>query len=233
MASTEPARSPADNEGSWCSLAWPPQPLAVLISTVVATVVVAMALLWRRASAVRRRSRTRRQIASEFPDVLDLLVLSIRAGYLPARAVVEIEPFLPPSVCDAFQSVGKAMDEGMRFADALSCLSKSARSGRPTTGRLAVGGRQVRPAARARPREIVLGSATATPTRLRCRSAGAACPPCRSLGAVHAAVVRAAGNRSLAPRSPLVAAHVTTTERPSTERGPPCADSSSDYTPAA
>jgi tight adherence protein C len=97
--------------------------LTVAISPLVATVVLAMALLSRRGSALRRRARTRRQIASEFPDVLDLLVLSIRAGYLPAQAVVEIQPFLPPTVRDAFESMGKATHEGMRFADALTSLS--------------------------------------------------------------------------------------------------------------
>jgi len=97
--------------------------LAALISPVVAISVAATAVLWRRWSAARRRSRTRRRAASAFPDALDLLVLSIRAGYLPAQAVVEIAPFLNPTVRDAFGSVGTGMNEGMRFADALSRLS--------------------------------------------------------------------------------------------------------------
>jgi len=97
--------------------------LATLISPVVAVVVVAVALMSQRASAARRRSGARRQVASDFPDALDLLVLSIRAGYLPAQAVVEISPFLTPTTRDAFECVGVAMNRGMRFADALTCLS--------------------------------------------------------------------------------------------------------------
>ena len=55
----------------------------------------------------------------------------------------------------------------------------------------------------------------------RCRGPRAARAPRPSTGAVHAAVVRTARNRSLAPRSPVVAAHLTTTEVSSTERGSP------------
>ncbi|HEY4608947.1 MAG TPA: type II secretion system F family protein, partial [Ilumatobacteraceae bacterium] len=97
--------------------------LATLVSPVLATVVVGVALLSQRWSKARRRSCARRQVASDFPDALDLLVLSIRAGYLPAQAVVEIGPFLTLTVRDAFESVATRMSKGMRFADALTCLS--------------------------------------------------------------------------------------------------------------
>jgi tight adherence protein C len=97
--------------------------VAVLLSPFAAIAAVLMMLMWHHRSAARRRARSRRQIASEFPDALDLLVLSIRAGYLPAQAVVEIGPFLPSAVRNAFGSVDAAMQEGQRFADALNQLS--------------------------------------------------------------------------------------------------------------
>jgi tight adherence protein C len=78
--------------------------------------------IWRWWSGVRRRSRCTRRIAHDFPDALDLLVLSIRAGYLPAQAVVEIVPFLPRPLRPSFIAVGDAMQGGDRFADALGQL---------------------------------------------------------------------------------------------------------------
>jgi tight adherence protein C len=76
----------------------------------------------RRASAVRRTARTTRQITADYPDALDLLVLSIRAGYLPAQAVAEIARFLPESLRRSFAAVDEEMRRGVRFADALNQL---------------------------------------------------------------------------------------------------------------
>jgi len=97
--------------------------LALVISPLLAAIVVLVALMVARLSAVQQRSRSRRRIAADFPDALDLLVLSIRAGYLPSQAAVEIAPFLTGGVRHAFDAVGCAMQQGLRFADALSGLS--------------------------------------------------------------------------------------------------------------
>lgn len=78
--------------------------------------------IWRWWSSVRDRAHVTRDIAHNFPDALDLLVLSIRAGYLPAQAIVEIAPFLPPPLRTSFDAVGQAMQLGDRFADALGLL---------------------------------------------------------------------------------------------------------------
>jgi tight adherence protein C len=78
---------------------------------------------WRRSLAARRTVRATRQIAAGYPDALDLLVLSIRAGYLPAQAIVEITPFLPPRLRGAFAAVDREMQQGTRFADALQQLN--------------------------------------------------------------------------------------------------------------
>ncbi len=76
----------------------------------------------RRMSATRRAVRATRQIAADYPDTLDLLVLSIRAGYLPAQAVIEITRFLPATLRASFTTVDQAMQRGARFADALQQL---------------------------------------------------------------------------------------------------------------
>ena len=84
--------------------------------------VVALAAISLRWSRVRHQAAAHRRRATDFPDALDLLVLSIRAGYLPAQAIVEIEPFLSSSLRPAFIAVGEAMRSGSRFADALTEL---------------------------------------------------------------------------------------------------------------
>ncbi|MGZ4679548.1 MAG: type II secretion system F family protein [Ilumatobacteraceae bacterium] len=76
----------------------------------------------RRMAAVRRAARATRQIAADYPDTLDLMVLSIRAGYLPAQAVIEVARFLPPTLRASFGRVDQAMQSGARFADALQQL---------------------------------------------------------------------------------------------------------------
>ena len=84
-------------------------------------VVMVMALL-RRWSGIQRNARTTRDVAARFPDALDLLVLSIRAGYLPAQAIGEITPYLPTALRPSFSAVDQALQRGDRFADALDQL---------------------------------------------------------------------------------------------------------------
>jgi tight adherence protein C len=98
----------------------------VAVATIVSPVLgVAAAIgppmLWHW-STVRRRARAARRIAHDYPDALDLLVLSIRAGYLPAQAIIEIVQFLPPPLRPSFAAVGESMVGGARFADALGQL---------------------------------------------------------------------------------------------------------------
>lgn len=95
---------------------------AVLLPTVLGLGAGICAVIARHLSRARRRARTVRRIAHDFPDALDLLVLSIRAGYLPAQAIVEITPFLPYSLRPSFTAVRETMDRGDRFADALRVL---------------------------------------------------------------------------------------------------------------
>lgn len=101
---------------------FPPLVLAIAVSPVAGATLAVVMATWRRWAGIRRRRRDHRRRVAAYPDGLDLLVLSIRAGYLPAQAVVEITPFLPASLHDAFDSVGAALRRGARFADALGEL---------------------------------------------------------------------------------------------------------------
>jgi tight adherence protein C len=101
--------------------------VAVLTSAVVsvtgAVVLAATVIAAPRVLRARADAKWRRSIAADYPDALELLVLSIEAGYLPAQAVVAIVPLVPRSVADAFVAVGQAMERGRRFADALPALT--------------------------------------------------------------------------------------------------------------
>jgi len=95
---------------------------SAFVSPVLGLVAVVTPLIWRRWASMRRRARVTRQVAHDFPDALDLFVLSIRAGYLPAQAIVEVVAFLPPSLRSSFVAVGDALQRRDRFADALGQL---------------------------------------------------------------------------------------------------------------
>ena len=137
------------------------------------------------------------------------------------RPSVEIAPYLPTTIRPSFTAVDQAMQRRRSIRRCTRSTARATRARRPTAGRLAVGRRSLRPTAGARARTAVVRSPATTPTRHRCRRPRTARAPRHSTGAVHAAVVRPPGDRSLAPRSPVVAAHLTATESPSTERGSP------------
>ncbi|MEP7201090.1 MAG: type II secretion system F family protein [Ilumatobacteraceae bacterium] len=95
---------------------------ATCASPLLGLVAVIVPVSWRRWTRARCAARMTRAIATDFPDAIDLLVLSVRAGYLPAQAIGEIAPYLPQHLRTSFDAVGRAMASGERFADALHHL---------------------------------------------------------------------------------------------------------------
>jgi tight adherence protein C len=79
-------------------------------------------VVFRRVRTIRRRRAEKRRMGDCLPDAIDLLVLSIRAGWLPAAAIAEIEPHVDPCLRQALNAVTAAMSDGARFADALQHL---------------------------------------------------------------------------------------------------------------
>ncbi len=51
-----------------------------------------------------------------------MIVLAVRAGYLPAAAICEAAPYLAPAIRPAFVAVAARTRAGERFADALAAL---------------------------------------------------------------------------------------------------------------
>ena len=70
--------------------------------------------------AARRSARRAAEVA--YPDALELIVLAVRAGHLPAAAVQAVTPHLPPGLRPAFTEVSTRTRAGQRFADALAAL---------------------------------------------------------------------------------------------------------------
>lgn len=66
--------------------------------------------------------RTQRAAERAYPDAIEMIVLAVRAGYLPAAAMEIAGPHLAPAIRPAFASVSARTAAGERFADALSAL---------------------------------------------------------------------------------------------------------------
>jgi tight adherence protein C len=69
-----------------------------------------------------RRRTARADIDRVVPEAIELVVLAVRAGHLPAAAVEAVLPHLPPPVQPAFAEVAERCASGERFADALTAL---------------------------------------------------------------------------------------------------------------
>ncbi|MCU1504338.1 MAG: gspF [Ilumatobacteraceae bacterium] len=104
--------------------------VAVLGPLVAAAGIVAAAFVarWR---AARAASTVRRSIESTYPDAIDLVVLAVRAGYLPGGALLVATAHVPPQLRPAFASVSARVAAGERFADALAALDELGPIARP------------------------------------------------------------------------------------------------------
>jgi tight adherence protein C len=80
----------------------------------------ALVALRRRAAHRARRAR----LAAAVPDAVELLVLTVQAGVVPADAVRRAIPHLPEAVRPAFAAVVHRLDRGQRLADALDALGE-------------------------------------------------------------------------------------------------------------
>jgi tight adherence protein C len=70
----------------------------------------------------RDARRLHRDAEAALPDAIDLVVLAVRSGLLPAAALRVVHPHFPPPLRDATAEVLAAVDAGQRFADALPVL---------------------------------------------------------------------------------------------------------------
>jgi Flp pilus assembly protein TadB len=75
------------------------------------------------ALAARSQRRSRRAVMRQFPDVVDVLVLTIRAGYTPLQAIETLASTVASPFDVAFQGVLQQVARGARFADAIGELT--------------------------------------------------------------------------------------------------------------
>jgi tight adherence protein C len=95
---------------------------ALLLGGVPGLALLGAIVIGRRWQRVGRERRARRRVEALFPDVVDLFVVAVRAGLLPAMAMQQgrylvAEELRPPiaAVCDH-------LDDGATFAEALTTL---------------------------------------------------------------------------------------------------------------
>ena len=74
---------------------------------------------WRRLASATRLTR---QMASAYPDAIDIVVLAVRTGFLPAAALETATPYIASSLRAAFGATTARVAAGERFADALDEL---------------------------------------------------------------------------------------------------------------
>ncbi len=96
--------------------------LAILAGPFTAAAAVVGAVFLRRWRVVRAVACRQRRIDAAYPDAIDLVVLAVRAGFLPSAAVAVATPHMPSDVRPAFGMVTARTAAGERFADALAAL---------------------------------------------------------------------------------------------------------------
>jgi Flp pilus assembly protein TadB len=79
-----------------------------------------VARVWRRRAT---RHRQRRAVEHALPEAVELLVLVVRAGRVPAAAIADVAARVPPPVRPAFGAVVARLERGARFADAVGALA--------------------------------------------------------------------------------------------------------------
>lgn len=69
-----------------------------------------------------RPSRREATLDQAVPDLLDLLVVTLQAGLRPAAALAAVAPHVHPAARAAIDDVGRRVERGDRFVDALDAL---------------------------------------------------------------------------------------------------------------
>lgn len=98
--------------------------VALLGGPVFAAATIAASVLWRRLVPVRRQRRSSAAIAAAFPDFIDLLVLTVRAGCTPLQALDSLGSALDAVLRGAVHEVVQQVARGGRFADAVGELPR-------------------------------------------------------------------------------------------------------------
>lgn len=91
-------------------------------SPVFAAVGFVLGMLLPRFYVKRQQSQRLIRFSEQLPDMLNLMVNSLRAGYSTSQAMEAVSKELPPPICDEFRRVVQEMQLGVTMAQALDNL---------------------------------------------------------------------------------------------------------------
>jgi tight adherence protein C len=76
-------------------------------------------------SIVRRsHRRAEREARAAFPDLIELVIIAVRAGLTPAAAFAVSAEHAPPSLAPCLQAIVHQMQRGQRLSDALEVVPR-------------------------------------------------------------------------------------------------------------
>lgn len=78
--------------------------------------------------ARRRRNKNRssnRKLIAELPELIDQLIVLLRAGYTPVNSFIQIATWLEPPMRDIFVEVNLLAQRGVRFSSAVAQLRQT------------------------------------------------------------------------------------------------------------
>ncbi|MHB1090429.1 MAG: hypothetical protein ACYC0U_05105, partial [Ilumatobacteraceae bacterium] len=67
----------------------------------------------------RARDSTHETMKDNLPELIDQLIVLLRAGYTPANAFLQLEPWLTPPMIGVVAEVNSLVRRGVRFASAV------------------------------------------------------------------------------------------------------------------
>ena len=95
---------------------------ALLLAGIPGAALLGAIVVERRWRRVRRQRRARRRVEAQFPDVVDLFVVAVRAGLLPAMAMQQARYLVAEELRPPIATVCDHLDDGATFAEALTTL---------------------------------------------------------------------------------------------------------------
>jgi tight adherence protein C len=95
---------------------------ALVLGGVPGVALLGAIVIGRRWQRVRRERRARRRVEALFPDVIDLFVVAVRAGLLPAMAMQQARYLVAEELRPPIRTVCDHLDDGATFAEALTTL---------------------------------------------------------------------------------------------------------------
>ena len=93
-----------------------------MIFLVVVAGLIGAVLVHRRRKSV---DSTNRRLHAELPELIDQLIVLLRAGYTPVNSCIQIATWLEPPMREVVEEVNLLVQRGVRFSNAVAQLRKT------------------------------------------------------------------------------------------------------------